>query len=232
MENIQTKTNNLYNHQNTNGTNNNNNNNNINKKELFLPGLGNYLQMREEEKMLSSYNNEFYSTLNSLQKTKFPRIIPENKSIQNYFYEYHINDNASITSSSGQILHTVEDAFKLNIDLKRDFCEINSHLKEMRREVEDIEALKDFSQYTKGIRVKVQNFLVDQKTESFKLVKEIAVLSKDKIDIQNKIILALEKIKKLEAEVGVKSTVFNHSTDEAVMSYVSTENRFFDKGLD
>jgi hypothetical protein len=202
------------------------------KKELYLPGLGNYLNMREEEKMLQSYNNEFYSTLNSLKKTKFPRIIPENQNIQNYFYEYHANENASITSSTGQVWHTIEDAFKLNIQLKSEFIEINNHLKSMRKEVEDIETIKEFANYTKNIRLSVQNFLVDQKTETFKLVKDIAVLSKEKIDIQNKIVLALDKIKKLELEVGSKKTIFNHTMEDALKSYTSTENRFFEKDYD
>ena len=199
-----------------------------NKKELHLPGLGNILHMREEEKMLSSYNKDFYTTLSSLKQTKFPRIVPENQNIQNYFYEYRINENASITSSTGQIFHTIEDAYKLNIEVKAEFIEINDHLKKMKKEVEDIEALKDFSKYIQEIRQKVQSFLVNQKTESFKLVKEIAVLSKEKIDIQNKIILALDKVKRLEAEIGVKPTIFNNSMEEALRSYNSTENRFFD----
>lgn len=201
----------------------------VSKKEIVLPGLGNYLHMREEEKMLQSYNNEFYSTLNSLKKTKFPRIIPENQNIQNYFYEYHVNENASITSSTGQVWHTIEDAFKLNIQLKSEFIEINDHLKSMRKEVEDIETIREFANYTKNIRLNVQNFLVDQKTETFKLVKEIAVLSKEKIDIQNKIVLAMEKIKKLELEVGTKKNVFNATMEDALKSYTSTENRFFEK---
>ena len=205
-----------------------------NKKEVFLPGLGNLLHMREEEKMLSSYNNEFYKTLNTMKQTqRFPRIIPKNSNIHNnYFYEYHINDNASITSSCGQILGAIEDAYTLNIDLKKEHIDMNNDLKSMKREVEDIETLKDFSKYTNAIRVKIQNFLVNQKTESFKLVKEVAILSKEKIDIQNKIFLAMEKIKKLEQEVGIKPTVFNSSMENALKTYKSTENRFFEKDTD
>ena len=196
------------------------------KKELQLPGIGNLINIREEEKQLTSYNNDFYSTLNSLRKTKFPKITPENTS-QNYFYEYKINENAAITSSAGQIWHTLEDAYKLNIELKAEFIEIQNHLKEMRKEVEDIETTKEFSKYTKDIRSQVQKFLVDQKTESFRLVKEIAILSKEKIDIQNKIVFALDKIKRLELEIGVKNNVFNNSMEEALRSYSSTENRFY-----
>jgi hypothetical protein len=102
----------------------------------------------------------------------------------------------------------------------------------MRKEVEDIETIKEFANYTKNIRLSVQNFLVDQKTETFKLVKDIAVLSKEKIDIQNKIVLALDKIKKLELEVGSKKTIFNHTMEDALKSYTSTENRFFEKDYD
>lgn len=200
------------------------------KKDTFLPGLGNFLYMREDEKLLSSYNKDFYSTLNSLGKTKFPKISTNNT--KNYFYEYHANENASITSSTQQMCKTIEDAYELSIELKADFIEIDQHLRQMKKQVEDIDSIKEYSKYTKDIRFKVQNFLVDQKTESFKLVKEIAILSKEKIEIQSKILLALEKVKKLESEIGIRNNIFNNSMEDQIKSYNTTENRFFEKDLD
>lgn len=201
------------------------------KKEIFLPGIGNLFLMPNEEKaMMRSYNQEFYSTLSTLKQTRFPTIRPE-KSSQNYFYEYHNNENASITSSAGQIFLTVEDAFKLNLEIKSECIEIRDSLKEIRRDVDDLETLKDLSEYTKSIRLKVQNFLVDQKTETFKLVKEIAILTKDKIDLQNKITMALDRIKRLEEEVGIKPTLHSNSVDNLIKGHVTYENRFFEKEL-
>ena len=198
------------------------------KKEIFLPGINNLLFMKEEEKMLKSYNQEFYSTLNTLKQTKLPTIKTETTT-QNYFYEHHSNENAALTSTTGQIYTTIEDAYKLNLEIKKESIQIKDKMTEIRHEVEDIEALNEFQDYIKEIRNKVQNFLVDQKTETFKLVKEIALLTRDKIELQGKIQSSLEKIKRLEEEVGIKPTLHSNSIDDMIKTHVTYENRFFER---
>ncbi len=59
----------------------------------------------------------------------------------------------------------------------------------------------------------IQNFLVEQKTENFKLIREIAVLEKEKTEIQSKIYEAISKLIKVEKEVGVTSNTFNSQLD-------------------
>ena len=48
---------------------------------------------------------------------------------------------------------------------------------------------KHWNWFVKIVKMKkmVQSFLADQKTENFKFVKEIALLQKDKIEIQNQL---------------------------------------------
>jgi hypothetical protein len=54
-----------------------------------------------EERMLKSYNEEFYNTLyNSNIKVVSLPIIPDNK----LFYHYVQNENASVSTSIGQLL--------------------------------------------------------------------------------------------------------------------------------
>ncbi len=71
----------------------------------------------------------------------------------------------------------------------------------------------------------VQSFLADQKTENFKYVKEIAVLEKDKIEIQNSIYACLGKLHKLESNVGIKAKAFTHAFDQSLRDSESNNNK-------
>lgn len=63
----------------------------------------------------------------------------------------------------------------------------------------------------------LQNVLVDQKTENFKLVKEIAILEKEKIELQNSVYTCLGRLHKLEREVGVKSKAYTYLFDQSII---------------
>ncbi len=63
----------------------------------------------------------------------------------------------------------------------------------------------------------LQKFLVEQKTENFKLIKEIAILEKEKIDLQNNVYMSLGRLHKLEREVGVKSKAFTYLFDQSLI---------------
>jgi hypothetical protein len=63
----------------------------------------------------------------------------------------------------------------------------------------------------------LQNVLVDQKTENFKLVKEIALIEKEKLELQMAVYTCLGKLHKLEKEVGVKSKAFTYLFDQSII---------------
>jgi hypothetical protein len=63
----------------------------------------------------------------------------------------------------------------------------------------------------------LQKILIDQKTENFKLIKEIAILEKEKSEIQNSIYMCLGKLHKLEREVGVKSKAYTYLFDQSLI---------------
>ena len=63
----------------------------------------------------------------------------------------------------------------------------------------------------------LQKILIDQKTENFKLIKEIAILEKEKSDIQKSIYMCLGKLHKLEREVGVKSKAYTYLFDQSLI---------------
>jgi hypothetical protein len=66
------------------------------------------------------------------------------------------------------------------------------------------------------MRSTIQNSLVEQKTENFKLVKEIAILEKEKTDLHLKIYEAISKIMILEKDVGMKPTTLSYQMDSII----------------
>jgi len=66
------------------------------------------------------------------------------------------------------------------------------------------------------MHAKTQNFLAEQKSENFKFTKEIALLEKGKVELQNSIYACLGKLHKLEKAVGVKAKAFTYAFDQTL----------------
>jgi hypothetical protein len=64
-----------------------------------LPGFD-ILEKLPEEQMLKSYNEEFYSSLSNVKIMSLP-IIPDNNRL---LYHFEQNENASISTTTGQLL--------------------------------------------------------------------------------------------------------------------------------
>jgi hypothetical protein len=63
----------------------------------------------------------------------------------------------------------------------------------------------------------LQSFLVEQKTENFRLIKEIAILEKEKGEVQQNIYIILNRISRIEKEVGVKNIPHTFMFDQTLM---------------
>jgi hypothetical protein len=96
--------------------------------------------------------------------------------------------------------------------LKEEIEQLHTELKVMDKNVYDL-----YRPEIQKMKTNLQNFLVDQKTENFKLVKEIAILEKEKIDLQNNVYTGLGRLHKLEREVGVKSKAFTYLFDQSII---------------
>ena len=71
-----------------------------NKLELNkLPGFD-ILEKLPEEQMLKSYNEEFYTTLSNVKIVSLPLIPEKNK----LMYHFEQNENASVSTTTGQLL--------------------------------------------------------------------------------------------------------------------------------
>ncbi len=66
------------------------------------------------------------------------------------------------------------------------------------------------------MQLRIQGFLGEQKKENFKFQKEIAVLEKDKVELQNSIYSCLGKLHKLEKLVGIKAKAFTYAFDQSL----------------
>ena len=95
-----------------------------------IPGFDVLDNIQEEQKM-KSYNDEFYNTLSNL---KFLSLTIPNEN--QLFYHFEKNNNASITSTTGQIFVTVNELKQENINLKKIIEEVQGNIEVLKQLVE------------------------------------------------------------------------------------------------
>jgi len=105
---------------------------------------------------------------------------------------------------------------------------IRDEIKVLRGDVEvvDKNIYKEYHPEIIKMKTNLQCFLVEQKTENFKLIKEIAILEKEKNEIQQNKNAVLNKITKIEKDVGVKSKAYTYRFDQTIF-----ENQLANKFL-
>ena len=163
-----------------------------------IPGFDVLDNIQEEQKM-KSYNDEFYNTLSNL---KFLSLTIPNEN--QLFYHFEKNNNASITSITGQIFITVNELKQENINLKKIIEEVQGNIEVLKQLVESAgnEASGDIHNEIINLEKRLQLFIVESKTEKFKLIKELAILKKEKNEIYSQIQAAFARVEKLEKELG------------------------------
>ena len=163
-----------------------------------IPGFDVLDNIQEEQKM-KSYNDEFYNTLSNL---KFLSLTIPNEN--QLFYHFEKNNNASITSTTGQIFVTVNELKQENINLKKIIEEVQGNIEVLKQLVESAgnEASGDIHNEIINLERRLQLFIVESKTEKFKLIKELAILKKEKNEIYSQIQAAFARVEKLEKELG------------------------------
>ena len=170
-----------------------------------IPGFDVLDSMQEEQK-LKSYNDEFYNTLSNLKFLSLT--IPTENHL---FYHFEKNNNASITSTTGQIFVTVNELKQENINLKKTIEEVQGNIDELKQLVDNIEqeSSGDIFNEIKNLEKKLQLFIVETKTETFKLIKELVTLKKEKNDIYAQIQAAFARVEKIEKELGKNKNRLN-----------------------
>ena len=159
------------------------------------------LEKLPEERAETSYNEQFYSSLSNMKFLSMT-IPDENK----FFYHFEQNENESVTTTTGQVLKTYEDLFMENETVKKILRSIKTDITKLFKDYENIDTtiIDELKPEIIQMERRLQNYLVEQKTENFKLIKEIAILEKEKGEIQKQIESCLNRLDRLEMEVGIK----------------------------
>ncbi len=206
-----------------NSVNNTVNNNNTNIEFTKLQGFD-VLEKLPEEKIIDNYNEQFYSTLSQL---KFLSVtVPDEDKL---LYHFEENEEASVEATTGQVLQAYIDLFMENLNIKKIFRGIKTEIFEIFGGFENIDTtiIDDLRPEIQKLEKSLQNFLVEQKTENFRFIKEIAILQKEKEEIQKEIEASLLRLEKLENEIGVKSAKTHSvkSEEKTVKPTQRNENR-------
>ena len=189
-----------------------------------IPGFDVLDSMQEEQKV-KSYNDEFYNTLSQLKFLSLT--IPAENHL---FYHFEKNNNASITSTAGQIFVTVNELKEENTNLKTTIEEVQENIQNLKKMVEKVEedSAGDIHNEIKNLEKKLQTFIVETKTETFKLIKEVATLKKDKNDIYTQIQSAFARVEKLEKELGKNKKRLNKLNMNINKNNVNNDRTFME----
>lgn len=172
------------------------------------------LEKLPEENITDNYNENFYSTLNNLKFLSLS--IPDEDRL---FYHFEENENASVSATTGQILKTFTEIFMENLNIKKLMRGCVKEVKGIFKGFEsfDVNIIEDLRPEILKMEKRLQTFLVEQKTEKFKLIKEIVLLQKEKDSLKEEIEKCLRRLTNLENFVGCKK------------NYVTTNSNYLSK---
>ena len=176
----------------------------------------------KEESMLKSYNETFYTSLKSLKFLSNP--LPRELKL---LYHFEQNESAAVSSTIGQLESALDDLLFKNEQIKKTMKDLKEEINDLKNKViEESNGgnITDLKPQIKLLQDALNNFIEKQKIENFRLKEEIALLEKEKADIQQSIYDALGYLNKLEKIVGIKSKTFTYYYDQTL-----SENEFASK---
>ena len=176
----------------------------------------------KEESMLKSYNETFYTSLKSLKFLSNP--LPRELKL---LYHFEQNESAAVSSTIGQLESALDDLLFKNEQIKKTMKDLKEEINDLKNKViEECNGgnIHDLKPQIKLLQDALNNFIEKQKIENFRLKEEIALLEKEKADIQQSIYDALGYLNKLEKIVGIKSKTFTYYYDQTL-----SENEFASK---
>ena len=146
-----------------------------------------------------TYNQEFYNTLDQLKFLSLS--VPDEEKL---FYHFEQNENASISASAGQVLKSFTELFMNKMTVRKILRQCKKEFKEMKIDFDNIEPSLTEEVRSEIVKMekRLQNFLVEQKTETIRLIKEIANLQKEKDNLKGEIEACYDRLNNLEKEIG------------------------------
>ena len=167
----------------------------------------------KEEKMLKSYNEEFYTSLKSLKFLN--QQLPQNEKL---FYHFEQNENASVSTTTGQLLSTYDELYATNEAIKKNIKSLSEEIKQLEIQCDQVngDLTEEFAPEIERLSQALTKFINEQRIENYKLMKEISLLEKEKAEIQQSIYNALGYMHRLEKEVGIKSKTYTYIYDQTI----------------
>ena len=176
----------------------------------------------KEESMLKSYNETFYTSLKSLQFLSNP--LPRE---QKLLYHFEQNESAAVSSTIGQLESALDDLIFKNEQIKKTMKDLKNEIQDLKDQINDDNQGGDSDEYAPQVKIlqdALNDFIEKQKVENYRLKEEIALLEKEKAEVQQSIYDALGYLNKLEKIVGIKSKTFTYYYDQTL-----SENEFASK---
>ena len=157
-----------------------------------------------------TYNQEFYNTLDNLKFLSLS--IPDEDKL---FYHFEQNENASISANTGQVLKSFMELFMNKMNVRKILRQCKKEFKEMKVDFDNIEPslTEEIRSEIIKLEKRLQSFLVEQKTETIRLIKEIANLQKEKDALKGEIEACYERLYNLEKEIGTNKDYNKTVTD-------------------
>ena len=176
----------------------------------------------KEESMLKSYNETFYTSLKSLQFLSNP--LPRE---QKLLYHFEQNESAAVSSTIGQLESALDDLIFKNEQIKKTMKDLKNEIQDLKDQINDDNQGGDSDEYAPQVKIlqdALNDFIEKQKVENYRLKEEIALLEKEKAEVQQSIYDALGYLNKLEKVVGIKSKTYTYYYDQTL-----SENEFASK---
>ena len=157
-----------------------------------------------------TYNQEFYNTLDNLKFLSLS--VPDEDKL---FYHFEQNENASISANTGQVLKSFMELFMNKMNVRKILRQCKKEFKEMKVDFDNIEPslTEEIRSEIIKLEKRLQSFLVEQKTETIRLIKEIANLQKEKDALKGEIEACYERLYNLEKEIGTNKDYNKTVTD-------------------
>ena len=157
------------------------------------------LEKLPQKNFTDTYNQEFYNTLDNLKYLSLSA--PDEDKL---FYHFEQNENASISANAGQVLKSFMELFMNKMTIRKILRQCKKEFKEMKVDFDNIEPTLTEEIRSEIIKMekRLQTFLVEQKTETIRLIKEIVNLQKEKDALKDEIEACYERLYNLEKEIG------------------------------
>ena len=103
-----------------------------------------------------------------------------------------------------QVLKSFMELFMNKMTIRKTLRQCKKDFKEMKVDFDNIEPslTEEIKSEINKMEKRLQNFLVEQKTETIRLIKEIVILQKEKDQIKGEIEACYERLYNLEKEIG------------------------------